>query len=160
MYKVIDSYAYNRKDGKPEYVVEISSKYGNFIASASPCDSDIEWTTQWTGYRLAEYKCYIQLLKKKSLVMRERANGIKHALAVLTEKYNSYSMPLTNDYIFLDNLEHQYHIAKREYEKVRNMYEHLKQRYDSFVESRIAAEKAARKYIDRKREQANQQIEQ
>ena len=73
-------------------------------------------------------------------------NGIKHAYNVLVEQFNTKYNDSQHSEDFLKSLEHQYYIAKREYEKAYTKYLDLLHSYDSIVEKRLAQTKEAREY--------------
>lgn len=106
---------------------EIENKYGFFEEKAYVSDEDLDIANKWDGGRICEYRITIKTLKAKYKVMKERANGIKHACNVLRDN------PHTDD-LTVAMFERQASIAEREANKVKAQYQNMEENFDTFVE--------------------------
>lgn len=131
-------------DGKkihtpPTARVYKETKYGTFYgeARAAECDEDI--ANSWDGFHFAEIKCDIQAHKQKMKIMKERAQGISHALRVVL----SGNSDLVDDPV-INKMYRQETDAWKNYYKAKDDYEILRDSYKSLCQHIIAQRRKIR----------------
>lgn len=115
-----------------------SNKYGIFSAEAHVHPEDRGIENRWDGLRFCEYKIDIKTAKAKARILRERANGLKHAVASIVPPE-----PDEEDYTW-DKLLIQYTDAVMRAGEAETVYEHMKKNYYSFVDGTLAERKRLR----------------
>ena len=138
--KILDSWKDYTQNNIPVYHVIKSSKYGVFHGIVIPCPQDYNNINDWDGYRFAERKCDIQIIKRKAAIMREHIKGMEIVLNTLTNKYNSTSTPLPDSDEFLQDLLYQINIHQKEYEKVYAQYKYMRDSFRDYT-TRIIQER-------------------
>lgn len=136
----------------PTYTVTKSTKYGTFTGSVTVCNEDIpeniEDISDMMGYDFAERKCDIQAVHAKAVMLRERANGMKYLLNTLDEKYSYVDWKDSRSEV-LNDIQHQYKIAVRDYDKVYKQYVYMRDDFRNYTDRRIAFRKKA---LERKKQ--------
>lgn len=105
------------------------TKYGTFYGHVKVSEKDKDIANSWDGYRFAEMKCDIQAYKAKANIMKERANGITHALKVVLNG----NPDLANDPA-IDKLLRQEIVAWKNYYRAKEQYEVMRDSYSGFCD--------------------------
>lgn len=105
-----------------------SNKYGIFSAETHVHPEDKTIENRWDGLRFCEYKIDIKTAKVRSRILRERANGLKNAIANIVPPE-----PDEEDYTY-DKLLIQYADASMRAGEAEVAYEHMKRNYYSYVD--------------------------
>ena len=135
----------------PVYGVKKSSKYGVFYGTVIPCPQDYDNINDWDGYKFAERKCDIQIIHARAKMLKERAQGIKNLINVLTTKYEK-----TDDeggLNYLKDIWYQYNIAYKEYEKAYNQYVYMRDSFSEYTNRVIKRRKKLNEKIEKQRKE-------
>ena len=116
--------------------VTLSSKWGTFTGYAKPHDEDIDVANRWSGWRIAEYKCRVKMMKKRAEAMRERYYGIM-----------SYASMLDDAKYFNDACRW----TKHDWYKSRNEYRNLKNNFKEFCKDEVDSRRQFLKDVENKR---------
>ena len=127
--------------------VTAENKYGTFhtFVHTEPEDFDIE--NRWDGFRFCDYKIYVETLKAKYKVLKERANG----MATLVDRFcNSGRIDKSDncleDYKWICR---QLGIARREAEEVKQQYENMKKNYPVYCDKVLQERRENRARIEK-----------
>lgn len=116
--------------------VTLSSKWGTFTGYAKPHDEDVDVANRWSGWRIAEYKCRVKIMKKRAEAMRERYYGLVH-----------YKDQLYHSFSYNDALRY----AKRDWHKSREEYRNLKNNFREFCKDEVDSRRQFLKDVENKR---------
>ena len=116
--------------------VTLSSKWGKFTGYAKPHDEDVDVANRWSGWRIAEYKCRVKIMKKRAEAMRERYYGLVH-----------YEDQLWHSFSYSDALRY----AKRDWYKSREEYRNLKNNFREFCKDEVDSRRQFLKDVENKR---------
>ena len=116
--------------------VTLSSKWGTFTGYAKPHDEDVDVANRWSGWRIAEYKCRVKIMKKRAEAMRERYYGLVH-----------YEDQLWHSFSYSDVLRY----AKRDWYKSRDEYRNLKNNFKEFCKDEVDSRRQFLKDVENKR---------
>ncbi len=132
--KITDSW-YSPSTG--EAVVVKGNKWGTFICSVHPCESDFDIANRWDGWKFADAKCDIATAKVRAQAMRERFNGARHMYDAM---YMSGKLP--------DDVERamyrQVVVAEEQYEEANERYKRLKSQYSKYTDLNLSTRRIIR----------------
>lgn len=130
--KILDAWYEETDDELNESCICKETKYGTFTGYARPAEQDKDIANSWDGFRFAETKCDIQAYKARAKVMKERANGISHALRVVLTGNPQYAAAPA-----IEKLIKQEAVAWKNYRQAKEQYEIMRDSYSGFCEQII-----------------------
>lgn len=124
--------SYNDKDKST--CVTKQCKYGTFSSFTIAEDEDLDVANQYTGFRLGEYKCDLQILEKKIKQDSQRTIGIANVIKAVQNSRDNWT---EEEQAIIDRFVHQYNIAKRDLYNEKELYKKLRENYINYADAEI-----------------------
>lgn len=136
---------YDEELGLTEVIAE--NKYGRFSAQAVCFEEDFNVQNRWDGFRLCEYKIYLQTLKAKYRKLMDRADGMFQ----MFERFDFESNIFNDEQLtkIFDYMYKQVRTARNEAYKVKDQYEAMKKNYPMYCETILKERREMRNKIEK-----------